>query len=89
MSKSFDVLGRKPCVWGRCNGMQDSTGRCNRCGTRDPRAVAPTPAAACPRCGGWTSSGGMSQYRNSTVPVHGRTGCTCTGLKIETPQSVV
>lgn len=35
------------------------------------------PAAACGGCGGWSSMGGMSQYRNSTVPVLGRTGCTC------------
>lgn len=35
------------------------------------------PAAACPRCGGWTSYGGMSQHAGSLVPVQGRTGCTC------------
>ncbi len=35
------------------------------------------PAAACPRCGGWTSFGGMSQFANSKVPAMGRTGCTC------------
>lgn len=35
------------------------------------------PAAACPRCGGWTSFGGCSQHSNSIVPVMGRTGCTC------------
>ena len=35
------------------------------------------PAAACPRCGGWTGYGGMSQHSTSTVPVIGRTGCVC------------
>lgn len=35
------------------------------------------PAAACPRCGGWTSFGGCSQYRDATEPVMGRTGCIC------------
>jgi len=35
------------------------------------------PAAACKRCGGWTSFGGMSQHRDSETPVMGRTGCTC------------
>ena len=35
------------------------------------------PAAACPRCGGWTGYGGMSQHSTSTVPVMGRTGCVC------------
>jgi len=37
------------------------------------------PVAACPRCGGWTSQGGMSQHALSAVPVQGRTGCTCHG----------
>lgn len=36
------------------------------------------PAAACPRCGGWTTFGGMSQHATATKPVLGRTGCTCT-----------
>lgn len=35
------------------------------------------PAAACPRCGGWTSFGGMSQYSKSVVEVLGRKGCIC------------
>ena len=35
------------------------------------------PAAACPRCGGWTASGGMSHYHNSTAKIDGRTGCCC------------
>jgi hypothetical protein len=35
------------------------------------------PAAACQRCGGWTSFGGMSQHSKSATPVHGRTGCNC------------
>lgn len=35
------------------------------------------PAAACPRCGGWTSFGGMSQFAKSTEAVLGRIGCTC------------
>lgn len=43
-----------------------------------PSNPTPIPAAACPRCGGWTSSGGCSQFAGSTTPVHGRTGCTCT-----------
>lgn len=37
-----------------------------------------TPAAACPRCGGWTASGGMSQHHRTTVPVMRRFGCVCT-----------
>lgn len=39
----------------------------------------PLPAAACPRCGGWTRSGGMSQHANATEKVHGRIGCRCYG----------
>ena len=35
------------------------------------------PAAACRRCGGWTTQGGMSQHGTSNVPVMGRTGCDC------------
>ncbi len=35
------------------------------------------PAAACGTCGGWHSSGGMSQYANFDVPVDGRIGCIC------------
>jgi hypothetical protein len=35
------------------------------------------PAAACPRCGGWTTMGGMSQHSDAHVPVHGRFGCVC------------
>ena len=46
------------------------------------------PAAACSKCGGWHSRGGMKQYANSTVPVvaggYARTGCTC-GLGCERP----
>jgi hypothetical protein len=33
--------------------------------------ATPAPAAACPRCHGWTSSGGMSQH------AEGAHGCTC------------
>ena len=33
------------------------------------------PAAACKRCGGWTSFGGCSQHFESKTPVLGRTGC--------------
>lgn len=36
-----------------------------------------TPAAACPRCGGWTPNGGMAQHSLSNSPVMGRIGCTC------------
>lgn len=52
-------------------------------GSRKPKknTGSKTPAAACPRCGGWTSYGGMSQYSASRVPVLGRTGCTCTTKK--------
>lgn len=39
--------------------------------------LSETPAAACPRCGGWTAHGGMSQHSKSEEPVLGRTGCTC------------
>lgn len=42
------------------------------------------PAAACQKCGGWTSFGGMSQHSKSTVPVMGRTGCTCSQKKEDT-----
>ena len=35
------------------------------------------PAAACGRCGGWTSFGGMSQHSTTHVPVNGRFGCVC------------
>ena len=35
------------------------------------------PAAACPRCGGWTTYGGCAQHAASLVPGHGRTGCVC------------
>jgi len=35
------------------------------------------PAAACPRCGGWTACGGMSEHWQSDIPVLGRTGCDC------------
>jgi len=35
------------------------------------------PAAACHKCGGWASMGGMSQHRASATPVMGRTGCLC------------
>jgi hypothetical protein len=38
------------------------------------------PAAACRKCGGWTSFGGMSQYCDSKEPVMGRIGCTCNGV---------
>ena len=34
-------------------------------------------AAACMKCGGWTSFGGMSQHHKTTVPVMGRLGCIC------------
>lgn len=37
------------------------------------------PAAACARCGGWTSVGGMSQHAKAVTPVQGRVGCTCDG----------
>jgi len=39
----------------------------------------PLPAAACGQCGGWSSVGGMSQYRNAVEPVMGRVGCSCHG----------
>lgn len=39
--------------------------------------VQSTPGAACSRCGGWTSSGGMSQHARSKVAVLGRKGCAC------------
>ena len=35
------------------------------------------PAAACPRCGGWTNTGGMSQHSDSQELVLDRTGCLC------------
>lgn len=42
-----------------------------------PFFSTPTPAAACQRCGGWLSSGGMSQYHRTTTPVMRRFGCLC------------
>jgi hypothetical protein len=33
------------------------------------------PAASCPKCGGWTSFGGMSQHSSSTSLAMGRLGC--------------
>lgn len=33
------------------------------------------PAAACPNCGGWGKSGGMSHHYESNTPVMGRLGC--------------
>ena len=44
-------------------------------------ALKNVPAAACPRCGGWTSFGGMSQFSNTLDVNHGRTGCICNGPK--------
>jgi hypothetical protein len=35
------------------------------------------PAAACPRCGGWTSFGGMSQHSDPKKLHLGRFGCNC------------
>lgn len=39
----------------------------------------PAPAAACPRCGGWTGHGGMSQYSHyrGRLKYMGRGGCLC------------
>lgn len=57
--------------------------------TTDPEAAAyfavqvfknalPIPEAACPRCGGWTSYGGCSQFHDEHNKPHaGRTGCIC------------
>lgn len=42
------------------------------------RGRTEAPAAACGRCGGWTSFGGMSQHAKATTPVQGRVGCSCT-----------
>lgn len=33
------------------------------------------PAAACPRCGGWSNVGGMSKHYTANEPVMGRFGC--------------
>ena len=41
------------------------------------------PAASCPKCGGWTSSGGMSQHRNNTSPAMGRLGCKVACFSID------
>ena len=40
-------------------------------------AIVKISAAACARCGGWASFGGMGQHHNAITPVLGRTGCTC------------
>lgn len=45
------------------------------------------PAAACPRCGGWTNFGGCSQHSESDIPVMGRTGCTCHRLPKQPAQA--
>lgn len=57
--------------------------KCNSCGN-DKCQCWPggIPAAACPKCGGWTSQGGMSQHANATAPVMGRKGCTCNKAKV-------
>lgn len=39
--------------------------------TKDQRQENKSKNAACNRCGGWTTFGGMSQYSN------GVNGCTC------------
>jgi len=46
------------------------------------------PAAACPRCGGWTTYGGCSQHAASLVPVAGRTGCVCLGFAGPAPAAL-
>ena len=33
------------------------------------------PVPSCPKCGGWTAFGGMSQHRSNTTRVRGRLGC--------------
>lgn len=35
------------------------------------------PEAACKKCGGWTSFGGMAQYSQTITPILGRVGCIC------------
>lgn len=52
---------------------------CSACG-----AEQAIPAAACPRCGGWTAQGGCAQHAKATEPVLGRTGCTCVGGNLAT-----
>ena len=44
--------------------------------TKHVNSMENIPAAACGRCGGWTTQGGMSQHGKATVPVLGRIGCT-------------
>ena len=46
-------------------------------GKRRRVTLGTVPAAACPRCGGWTATGGMSQFADSDQPIQGRTGCVC------------
>ncbi len=48
------------------------------------------PDASCPKCGGWTSYGGMSQYRSSTSPEMGRLGCevACLGIDLTTEKEL-
>jgi hypothetical protein len=55
-------------------GPDDYEKLCKDYPTREDRKKL---AAACPRCGGWTGYGGMSQYAK------GEDGCTCTRLPRE------
>ena len=53
------------------------------CNANFTNSLKNIPAAACPRCGGWTQFGGMSQHAEATTPVIGRTGCNAGGKRRE------
>ena len=52
-------------------------GEQTRLWTEHTNDLSDIPAAACPRCGGWTSFGGCSQHSQSRTLVLDRTGCRC------------
>lgn len=80
INQTFDFKGPNAALCSfskRCSKIstrryQDSDGVVHRIGTINcPVYHVETPAAACPRCAGWTSMGGMSQHAD------GPRGCHC------------
>jgi hypothetical protein len=62
---------------------QSTKGRRKMCNANFTNDLTKIPAAACPRCGGWTQFGGMSQHAEATTPVLERTGCNAGGTPRE------